>query len=114
MIPASSLILAASHQVSSDLAGEAVILELNAGEYFGLNPVGAFIWNLIQQPRTVAALRAAILDRYAVEPERCERDLETLLHELRAADLIEIRAGAVTQTGTDGCVSLQPNQHAGQ
>ena len=96
MIPASALILASSHQVSSDLAGEAVILELNAGEYYGLNRVGAFIWNLIQQPQTVAALREAVLSQFDVERERCERELDGLLNALHAARLIEIRPGVET------------------
>ena len=94
MLASSSVLVASTQQVSSDLAGEAVILQLNSGEYYGLNPVGAFVWSLIQRPRTVAELRDAVCRKYDVAPERCERDLDTLLGELRAADLIEVRPGA--------------------
>ena len=61
------------------------------GTYYGLDEVGARVWSLIQEPRSVAALRDAITDEYDVEPERCERDLLALLQELEAAELIEVR-----------------------
>jgi coenzyme PQQ synthesis protein D (PqqD) len=83
--------VAARSQVSCDLDGEAAILHLESGVYYGLNPVGAWIWNLIQRPMTVDEIRRAILKRYDVEPDLCERDLHTLLQDLAAADLIEIR-----------------------
>ena len=85
-----SIVAAAPEQVSSDLAGEAVILDLKQGVYYGLDEVGARIWALLQQPRSVEAIRDAILAEYDVEPERCERDLLELLGELSAAQLIEI------------------------
>jgi coenzyme PQQ synthesis protein D (PqqD) len=87
----SSTVVAARSQVSCDLDGEAAILHLESGVYYGLNPVGAWIWNLIQRPMTVDEIRRAILKRYDVEPDLCERDLHTLLQDLAAADLIEIR-----------------------
>ena len=86
-----SLVVAATEQVSCDLAGEAAILNLKSGVYYGLDPVGARIWNLLQEPRTVNDIRDALLKEYGVEPERCERDLLTLLQELAAEGLIEVK-----------------------
>lgn len=86
-----SSIVAAKEQVSSDLAGEAVILNLKSGKYYGLNAVGARIWNLIQEPRTLNDIRNVILEEYEVEPERCDRELLILLQELAAEGLIEVR-----------------------
>lgn len=90
MVSHSAIVVATQAQVSSDLAGEAVILNLKNGMYYGLDTVGARIWALIQQPHSVAALRDAILAEYDVEAERCERDLLALLTDLAAAQLIEI------------------------
>jgi hypothetical protein len=67
------------------------MLNLKNGTYYGLDAVGARVWNLIQEPRSVAAVRDVILDEYDVEPVRCESDLHTLLGELAAAELIEVR-----------------------
>jgi hypothetical protein len=94
MVTANSIVVAAQDQVSSDLSGEAVILNLATGSYYGLDDVGARIWSLLQQPSSVDLIRDTIVGEYEVEPERCERDLLTLLEELEAAQLIEVRDAA--------------------
>jgi len=86
-----SCLAAAKDQVSSNLADEAVILGLKNGVYYGLNPVGAFVWNLVQKPKCVDEIRAALLKEYDVDEKQCERDLMALLNELLAEGLIEIR-----------------------
>lgn len=96
MLSPSSIIVASHHQVSSDLAGEAVSRELNAGEYYGLNQVGASVWDLIQQPRTVGQMRDALLQKYDVERACCERNLDQLLNDLNAAGLIDIQSHDVS------------------
>ena len=89
-------VVAAGHQVSCDLAGEAVILQLQDGVYYGLNPLGTRIWNLIQEPKAVRDILGTLLEEYAVAQDRCEQDLLTLLQELASRQLIEVRdeAGA--------------------
>jgi len=86
-----SVVVAAKDQVSCDLAGEAAILNIKSGVYYGLDPVGARIWNLMQQPRAVAEIQNTITGEYDVEPERCARDLMNLLEKLLAEGLIEVR-----------------------
>ncbi len=85
-----AVVVAAREQISCDLAGEAAILDLKSGVYYGLDLVGARIWTLIQQPRAIRAIREALLEEYDVEPERCQRDLLALLTEMTAAGLIEV------------------------
>lgn len=91
IISPDTTVVATSEQVSSDLAGESVILNLKTGMYFGLNEVGASIWNLLQQPRSVKDICTQILEEYEVESEQCERDVLTLLNELVESELIEIK-----------------------
>lgn len=83
--------MAAKDQASSDLGGEVAILDLKAGVYYGLDAVGARIWSLIQEPRTVNEIRDILLEEYEVEPERCERDLLVLLRRLADEGLVEVR-----------------------
>jgi hypothetical protein len=90
-ISGSSTVVAVKHQVSCDLAGDAAILDMKSGIYYGLNPIGALIWQLVQAPQTVNAIRDVILREYDVEPVRCEEDLLTLLQELASRGLIEVR-----------------------
>jgi len=83
-------VVASKKQVACALAEEVVILEFNSGKYYGLNAVGARIWNLIQEPRIVSDILNIILSEYDVEPDRCERDLAALLQELAEHGLMEI------------------------
>ena len=89
-----SIIVASRYQVSCDLAGESVILDVKSGMYYSLNAVGTQIWQLIQAPRAVHAVRDAVLDDYDVEPACCARDLLALLQELAEKGLIEIQGEA--------------------
>jgi hypothetical protein len=90
MISDDALITVVKEQISSDLAGEAVILNLKSGTYFGVNEVGAYIWNLIQQPKRFSQIRESILAEYEVTPENCEADLQGILQAFQAAGLIEV------------------------
>ncbi|NER80529.1 MAG: PqqD family protein [Leptolyngbya sp. SIO1D8] len=93
-----SIVKAAPEQVCSDLNGEAIILNLKSGVYYGLNQTGALIWNLIQEPQTVEALKAALLSEYDVEAEICDRDLKSLLQVFLEQNLIEVIDEANAQT----------------
>jgi len=87
----SSVIVANQEQISSDLGGEAVILNLKTGVYHGLNEVGALIWTLIQEPKVVRDIKQILLQEYEVEPNQCDRDLKALLEDLLAAGLIDVK-----------------------
>jgi len=83
-------VVASQEQVSCDLGGEAAILNLKNGIYYGLDPVGARVWNLIQQPRTLAELREILVAEYDVDAARVESDIRDLLTQLLDNELVEI------------------------
>jgi hypothetical protein len=86
-----STVMAAKHQVSSDLGGEVAILDLGAGMYYGLEEVGARIWELIQEPRIVREVQNIILEEYDVDPASGKGDVLALLQELADKGLVEVR-----------------------
>jgi hypothetical protein len=86
-----SIVVAAKGQVSSDLAGETSILNIQSGVHYNLDPIGARIWSMMQEPRAVAEIQSTIASEYDVEPERCARDVVVLLEELHAQGLIEVK-----------------------
>jgi len=83
-------VVAAKDQVSCDMAGEAAILNLTRGVYYGLNPIGARIWNLIQELKTLGVIDETILRAYEVNTERCEADVRAWLSQLAEQGLVEI------------------------
>jgi len=90
-ISGSSVVVVTKDQISCDLAGEAAILNVTSGLSYGLDPVGARIWSLMQEPRQVAEIQNAITREYDVEPERCALDLTALLEKMLAEGLIEVK-----------------------
>jgi hypothetical protein len=92
LVTLDSEITRSKSQVSCDLAGEAVILSLSTGEYYGLNPVAARIWELLEEARRVGEIRDLLLAEYPdVTPEDCSVQVLTLLEELAELDLVIVR-----------------------
>ena len=78
--------------LAEDMEGEFVILDVSNGDYYRLNKEGSRIWQLLHQGKSMAAVRAAMLEEYAVSEECLTADLVCLLSELQAAHLIEFHA----------------------
>ena len=55
-----SLVVASKENVSCSLGDEAAILHMKSGVYYGLDPVGARVWSMLLEPRTVEELRETI------------------------------------------------------
>jgi len=76
--------------LSSELEGEAVILDLGSGVYFGLNPVGARVWELLRGGRDLRSVQAALLEEFDVPASRCEADLLELVRRMAADGLVQV------------------------
>ncbi len=87
----SCVVVAAKDQFACNLtAEEVVILNHKSGVYYGLNEVGARIWQIIQEPQSLANISDAIVQEYGVNPEVCNPDIISLLEKLYAKELIEV------------------------
>ena len=86
----SSVVVATTDQLSSELGGEAVILHMSRGVYFGLDEVGTRIWSLVQTPRRVSDVCAALQREYEVDAERCQDAVLRLLGEMLDGGLVEV------------------------
>lgn len=88
-IELSTTVKQSKDQVSCDLNEEAAILNLKSTLYFGLNEVGAYIWQLLSEPRAVSEVCKAVIERFDVDEARCHTDVFGFLAELDQAGLIE-------------------------
>ena len=73
-----------------DLAGEAVLLDPDAGTYFGLNEVGTRAWNLIGGGASLGAVQAVLQEEYDAPAERIWEDLLALVQDLLSHRLLEM------------------------
>jgi predicted transcriptional regulator len=84
------IIQASADVVSRVVEGEAVLLDLASGKYFGLNEVGSRVWELAQNSITVGALFQQLRSEFDVAEETLRTDLDALLADLQAKKLIAI------------------------
>lgn len=89
-ITESTVVTVVDHQTSAQVGGENVILNLEQGVYYGLNSVGARIWELIQEPVPVCHVIEVMTSEYDVDRDRCARDVLQLLRDLDKQALIEV------------------------
>lgn len=82
-----------SEVVFRELDGEAVLLSLATGTYFGLNQVGTRIWSLILEHGSLRDVFAAMSQEYDVAPETLEKDLLELVQQLSAKGLVVVDPG---------------------
>jgi Coenzyme PQQ synthesis protein D (PqqD) len=85
-----SVVVRDDEPIAAKVDGEVVMLSARAESYFGLDAVGSEIWNMIEQPRRVAEICAALVASYDVEPATCERDVIKFLDDLLGRGLIRL------------------------
>ncbi len=70
------------------MGDETVILNLESGTYYGLDPVGAPMWQLLGEGKSLGEVCEIMLEEYDVPRERLEEDLLKLAGELAKNRLI--------------------------
>ncbi|MEW6544776.1 MAG: PqqD family protein [Nitrospirota bacterium] len=85
--------------VFRDLAGEAVLLNLATGTYFGLDEVGTRIWTLIGLHGRKDKVIEILLGEYEVEEARLREDVDRLLGRLAEKGLVKIDAEETSPAG---------------
>ena len=83
---------AVEHIEIAELDGEAVLLDVRAGEYYGLNQLGSVIMNHLRDPISVTQLKEAILEEYEVGKDTLEVDLQAFLSTMLSHNLVEIKS----------------------
>lgn len=70
-----------------ELAGETVLLNLKTEHYFGLDPVGTRIWQVLGETASAESVVLRLLDEYEVDEATLRADVERLIVELLKAGL---------------------------
>lgn len=86
----STTVVAVENTLSTTLDGESVLLHTGSGKYFGFNEVGTDIWEMMQEPQSVAELTREIVEKYDVSRETVRADVESLLADLVERDLVQV------------------------
>ena len=66
------------HVVHRSFVAETVVLNLQTGQYHGLNPTAGRMLEALQEAPTVSAAVPGLADEYGLEQEQIQRDLLAL------------------------------------
>ena len=94
MIALTDVLEANSDLMMADLEGEAVLLNMHTGRYFGLNEVGTSIWSRIAETCTVAEVIDSLQKEYDVPGERLNEDVLAFLETMEKRNLIHVITAA--------------------
>ncbi|QQS54717.1 MAG: PqqD family protein [Candidatus Competibacteraceae bacterium] len=74
--------------VTRQVSDETVLLNLESGTYFGLDPVGSRFLELLEAEGTLAAVVARMLEEFDVPETQLEADLMQLADEMLVSGLL--------------------------
>ncbi len=86
--PADKVVACGEGLLEAEIDNEIVALSIEHGTCYGMNRVASRIWKLLAQPIRICDLCSALLTEYRVDYDVCERQVLTLLEDLRAEALI--------------------------
>lgn len=76
--------------VHGDLPEETVLLDVDAGVAVRLNPTGAWIWEQLQEPRSVAELARGLAGRFEIDEGRAVDDVVAFAREMTRRELLAV------------------------
>jgi hypothetical protein len=74
----------------TEVDGEAVLMSVENGRYYGLDPIGTEIWRRMEHPTRVAALIDGLRGNYDGDPDTIETEVLIFLNRMMEQELIEI------------------------
>jgi hypothetical protein len=77
--------------VFRELDGEAVILNLESGRYFGLDPVGTRIWQICEGSGSLRSVWQAMQDEFDAPAEQLQADLLAFVDQLSSEGLVTLQ-----------------------
>ena len=77
--------------VFNKLDDELVMMSIANSEYYGLDNIGAQIWEIIEQPVSFNEIVTLLIKKYDVSEENCSADVQKFLSELLGKNLITIK-----------------------
>jgi hypothetical protein len=90
MIVFTDHVVTPTHVMVRLLDDESVFLNLETERYFGLDPTGTRMWQLLTGATDIEGAYQALLNEFEVEPETLRSDLVELLDKLVENNLVQV------------------------
>jgi len=74
----------------SELGNEMVMMDIESGNYIGLNETAKVIWEMIEMPTKVDDIIKQLLDKYDISYEECSKDTLEYLAKMEEQKILSI------------------------
>ena len=74
----------------SGLGDEAVMMNLTTGDFLGLNPVAADIWEFMSEPVTIGEIIQKLTEKYDIDEAVCKTETLTYLQTMQEEKMLSI------------------------
>ena len=74
--------------LSKTVNDEEVIVNLNTGTYFGLNPTGTVIWNHLKLGSDTSVILNDLLEQFEASEDELQQDLEQFVAHLQSQNML--------------------------
>jgi hypothetical protein len=93
--------------VSRHIGGETLIVPVRGkvgdlASIYSFNEIGSLLWRLLEIPRNLSELLAAVEREYDVDSETARQDVERFLGDVHSAGLVEVRPAAAAEPAGSG------------
>lgn len=90
MVELNDTVVTGARLLSTEIDGEIVMMDVESGKYYNLDPIGSEIWAAMAKPVAVASLCAEMAARYDATPDVIQTDILSLLDQLADKRLIRV------------------------
>ena len=87
-IQGDSVVVRDPDMIAAEMDGDLVMMSVERGAYFGIGGVGTRVWELLEQPRSVDQLCAAIVAEYEIDEATCRTDVTAFVQRLLDEKLV--------------------------
>lgn len=74
----------------SEIDQDKVMIDIERGAYFGMNPVAGEIWDMLETPQTPQQIIDKLLAEYEVDAETCQAETLAVLQRMTRLKLVEV------------------------
>jgi hypothetical protein len=79
----------ANDLVATEIDGEVVILGVESSSFYNLNRVGSRIWDMLDTPKTMPEICAALMARFNVTVADCQAEVRAFIERMLDQGLLE-------------------------
>ena len=76
--------------IDGRLHDELIMMDIDQGKYFALNPVATRIWDLLENPASLDEICTILMNEYEVDATQCHEEVQTHMEEMVNMKLVKV------------------------